>query len=42
MIAVGVDTHKHQHVAGALDALGRLLGELVVSFYEMYLCYPES
>jgi transposase len=31
MIAVGVDTHKHQHVAVALDALGRLVGELVAS-----------
>jgi hypothetical protein len=25
MIAVGVDTHKHWHVAVALDALGGLL-----------------
>ena len=30
MIAVGVDTHKHWHVAVALSALGRVLGELVI------------
>lgn len=30
MIAVGVDTHKQWHVAVALDALGQLLGEIVV------------
>ena len=30
MIAVGVDTHKHWHVAVALCALGRLLGEITV------------
>ncbi len=28
MIAVGVDTHKHQHLAVAIDALGQLLGEI--------------
>jgi len=28
MITVGVDTHKHQHIAVALDALGQLLGEI--------------
>jgi transposase len=31
MIAVGVDTHKHRHVAVALDALGGVLGELVIA-----------
>jgi transposase len=31
MIAVGVDTHKHWHVAVALDALGGLLGEIVIA-----------
>lgn len=31
MIAVGVDTHKHWHVAVALSELGQLLGEMVVS-----------
>ena len=31
MIAVGVDTHKHQHVAVALDAVGQLLGEITVA-----------
>ena len=30
MIAVGVDTKKHWHVAVALCALGRLLGEITV------------
>jgi transposase len=30
MIAVGVDTHKHRHVAVALGALGEVLGELVI------------
>jgi transposase len=30
MIAAGVDTHKESHVAVALDALGRALGERVV------------
>jgi transposase len=31
MIAVGVDTDKHRHVAVALDALGGVLGELVIA-----------
>ena len=31
MITVGVDTHKHQHIAVALDALGQLLGEIAVA-----------
>ena len=31
MIAVGVDTHKHQHVAVALERLGQLLGEIAVA-----------
>jgi transposase len=30
MIAVGVDTHKHEHVAAALNKLGELLGEIVL------------
>lgn len=30
MIAVGVDTHKHEHVARALDHLGQIVGELTV------------
>jgi transposase len=30
MIAVGVDTHKHWHVAVALSAVGQLLGEISV------------
>jgi transposase len=31
MIAVGVDTHKHEHVAAALNELGELLGEIAVA-----------
>src|SRR6266853_86639 len=31
MIAVGVDTHKHEHVAAALNDLGELLGEIAVA-----------
>jgi transposase len=31
MIAVGVDTHKHWHVAVALDVVGQLVGEIVVA-----------
>jgi transposase len=30
MIAVGVDTHKHEHLARALDGLGQLLGGLEI------------
>jgi transposase len=30
MIAVGVDTHKEQHHAVALDGLGQVLGEIVI------------
>ena len=30
-IVVGVDTHKHLHVAVALDELGARLGELTIS-----------
>ena len=30
MIAVGVDTHKHEHLARALDGLGQALGGLTV------------
>jgi transposase len=31
MIAVGVDTHKHRHVAAALNQLGQVLGEISVA-----------
>ncbi len=31
MIAVGVDTHKEQHLAVAVDELGQLLGEIVIT-----------
>ncbi|MCA1679306.1 MAG: transposase, partial [Actinobacteria bacterium] len=30
MIAVGVDTHKHEHLARALDGLGQLVGGLTI------------
>jgi transposase len=30
MIAVGVDTHKHEHLARALDGLGQILGGLTI------------
>jgi len=30
MIAVGVDTHKHEHVAKALDGLGQIVGGLQI------------
>ncbi len=30
MIAVGVDTHKHEHVARALDGLGQVVGGLQI------------
>jgi transposase len=31
MIAVGVDTHKEQHLAVALDGLGQVLAEIVIT-----------
>ena len=31
MIAVGVDTHKHRHIAVAVSELGQLLGEIAVA-----------
>jgi Transposase len=31
MIAVGVGTHKHRHVAAALNQLGQVLGEISVA-----------
>jgi transposase len=31
MIAVGVDTHKHEHLAGAVDGLGQLLAKKVLA-----------
>jgi transposase len=30
MIAVGVDTHKHEHLARAVDGLGQILGGLTI------------
>ena len=31
MIAVGVDTHKHEHLARAVDGLGQVLGGLTIN-----------
>ncbi len=31
MIAVGVDTHKHEHLARALDGLGQIVGGLTIT-----------
>jgi transposase len=31
LIAVGVDTHKHQHVAKAIDNLGQVLGKMTIT-----------
>ena len=31
MIAVGVDTHKHEHLARSLDGLGQLVGGLEIN-----------
>ena len=45
MIAVGVDTHKEGHVVVAVDALGHLLGELVVpatdNGYRDFACWLD-
>ncbi|MGA9875608.1 MAG: transposase, partial [Solirubrobacteraceae bacterium] len=43
MIAVGVDTHKQQHHAVALDGLGQVLGEIVITTtlagYSQFVCW---
>ena len=43
MIAVGVDTHKQQHHAVALDGLGQVLGEIVIATtfagYSQFVCW---
>jgi transposase len=43
MIAVGVDTHKQQHHAVALDGLGQVLGEIVIETtlagYSQFVCW---
>ena len=31
MVAVGVDTHKHEHLARALDGLGQLVGGVTIA-----------
>ncbi len=43
MIAVGVDTHKEQHFAVALDQLGQVLAEIVITTtlagYSQFVCW---
>ena len=46
MIAVGVDTHKQQHHAVALDGLGQILGEIVIAStlagYSQFVCWLKD
>ena len=47
MVAVGVDTHKHEHLARAVDGLGQLLGGLTIradlsGYIELTQCEPPS
>jgi transposase len=46
MIAVGVDTHKDQHLAVALDGLGQVLGEIVITTtlagYSQFVCWLKE
>ena len=46
MIAVGVDTHKEQHLAVALDGLGQVLGEIVITTtlagYSQFVCWLKE
>src|ERR1700722_16475639 len=46
MIAVGVDTHKQQHHAVALDGLGQVLGEIVIATtlagYSQFMCWLKD
>lgn len=46
MIAVGVDTHKQQHHAVALDGLGQILGEIVIATtltgYSQFVCWLKD
>lgn len=45
-VILGIDSHLEEHVAVALDELGRRLGELTVATtargYERLLCWTES
>jgi transposase len=46
MIAVGVDTHKEQHLAVALDELGQVLAEIVITTtlagYSQFVCWLKE
>jgi transposase len=46
MIAVGVDTHKEQHLAVALDGLGQVLAEIVITTtlagYGQFVCWLKE
>jgi transposase len=46
MIAVGVDTHKEQHLAVALDGLGQVLAEIVITTtlagYSQFVCWMRE
>jgi transposase len=46
MIAVGVDTHKEQHLAVALDGLGQVLAEIVITTtlagYSEFVCWLKE
>lgn len=45
-IVIGVDTHKHIHVAAAMDAIGKVLGNLTVATdsggFEQMLLWAQS
>jgi transposase len=46
MIAVGVDTHKEQHLAVALDGLGQVLAEIIITTtlagYSQFVCWLKE
>ncbi len=46
MIAVGVDTHKEQHLGVALDGLGQVLAEIVITTtlagYSEFVCWLKD
>jgi transposase len=46
MIAVGVDTHKEQHLAVALDGLGQVLAEIIITTtlagYSEFVCWLKE
>lgn len=41
-IVVGVDTHKHLHVAISIDELGRRLGQLNLASGDGWLCAANA